>query len=73
MSGERQRWLSCWLAENELQLEAQKIPNGTHPDVPTGGEENAAVLMEVGAPRQFEFPIKVTGARGHGSRPGCFT
>jgi seryl-tRNA synthetase len=34
--------------ENLLQVEGQRIPNNTHPDVPLGGEDNAAVLKEVG-------------------------
>lgn len=42
--------------EVELQLEGQRLPNDTHPEVPVGGEENAAVLREIGAQRQFGFP-----------------
>lgn len=34
--------------EAELQQEGQRLPNLTHPDVPVGGEENAAVLKMVG-------------------------
>lgn len=34
--------------EEALQREGQRLPNLTHPDVPVGGEEAAAVLMEVG-------------------------
>jgi len=41
-----------------LQTEGQKIPNFTHPDVPTGGEENATLRKLVGSPREFEFPVK---------------
>jgi seryl-tRNA synthetase len=32
---------------DKLQLEAQSIPNTTHPDVPVGGEENSVVRKEV--------------------------
>jgi seryl-tRNA synthetase len=32
---------------DKLQLEAQIIPNFTHPDVPVGGEENSVVRKEV--------------------------
>ena len=41
--------------ETELQIEGQKIPNDTHPDVPIGGEEMAALRREVGAKRDFSF------------------
>lgn len=34
--------------ENALQREGQRVPNLTHPAVPLGGEDNAAVLKEVG-------------------------
>ena len=43
------------MAELELQREGQKLPNKTHPDVPEGGEENATLLREVGAKREFGF------------------
>jgi hypothetical protein len=33
--------------ENALQVEGQRIPNLTHPDVPAGGEENATVMSLV--------------------------
>lgn len=33
--------------ETDLQREGQRIPNLTHPEVPKGGEENAALLSEV--------------------------
>lgn len=36
-----------------LQLEGQRVPNMTHPDVPIGGEEVAKTLIEVGSPRDF--------------------
>ncbi|GIL53114.1 hypothetical protein Vafri_8798 [Volvox africanus] len=45
-------------AEATLQREGQRVPNLTHPDVPLGGEEAAAVLREVGAQRQFSFTPK---------------
>jgi seryl-tRNA synthetase len=32
---------------DKLQLEAQSIPNATHPDVPVGGEESSVVRKEV--------------------------
>lgn len=41
-------------AETALQREGQRIPNLTHPSVPIGGEELAAVLKVVGQQRQFE-------------------
>ena len=37
----------------QLQQEAQKIPNDTHPDVPIGGEELATVMEIVGEQRDF--------------------
>lgn len=33
--------------EAQLQVEGQKLPNMTHPDVPPGGEDDAVVLREV--------------------------
>jgi hypothetical protein len=32
---------------DKLQLEAQSIPNTTHPDVPVGDEENSVIRKEV--------------------------
>ncbi|XP_052200718.1 serine--tRNA ligase, chloroplastic/mitochondrial isoform X1 [Diospyros lotus] len=43
---------------DELQLEAQRIPNMTHPDVPMGGEDSSVLRKMVGNPREFGFPIK---------------
>ena len=43
--------------EVELQVEGQKIPNDTHPDVPIGGEEMAVLRREVGAKRDFSFEV----------------
>ncbi|XP_059636299.1 serine--tRNA ligase, chloroplastic/mitochondrial isoform X2 [Cornus florida] len=43
---------------DELQQEAQCIPNMTHPDVPVGGEDFSTLRKLVGKPREFGFPIK---------------
>ncbi|KAK6147873.1 hypothetical protein DH2020_018785 [Rehmannia glutinosa] len=43
---------------DELQQEAQSVPNMTHPDVPVGGEDCSAVRKLVGKPREFSFSIK---------------
>ncbi|KAG8090552.1 hypothetical protein GUJ93_ZPchr0011g28748 [Zizania palustris] len=43
---------------DKLQLEAQSIPNTTHPDVPAGGEESSVVRKEVGSQRNFSFTIR---------------
>ncbi|ERN15691.1 serine--tRNA ligase, chloroplastic/mitochondrial isoform X1 [Amborella trichopoda] len=43
---------------DKLQLEAQCMPNITHPDVPIGGEDQAALKKMVGSPRMFSFPVK---------------
>ncbi|XP_011082294.1 serine--tRNA ligase, chloroplastic/mitochondrial isoform X3 [Sesamum indicum] len=43
---------------DELQLEAQCVPNMTHPDVPIGGEDFSTVRKMVGKPREFSFSIK---------------
>ncbi|KAF7058011.1 hypothetical protein CFC21_065150 [Triticum aestivum] len=43
---------------DKLQLEAQSIPNTTHPDVPVGDEESSVTRKEVGSQRSFSFPIK---------------
>ncbi|XP_071722737.1 serine--tRNA ligase, chloroplastic/mitochondrial-like [Rutidosis leptorrhynchoides] len=44
--------------KDELQEEAQCIPNMTHPDVPIGAEDCATVQKMVGNPREFGFPVK---------------
>lgn len=43
---------------DELQQEAQCVPNMTHPDVPIGGEDSSTVRKMVGNPHEFTFPIK---------------
>ncbi|KAG8388235.1 hypothetical protein BUALT_Bualt02G0104700 [Buddleja alternifolia] len=43
---------------DELQQEAQCVPNMTHPDVPAGGEDCSIVRKTVGKPREFSFPVK---------------
>ncbi|XP_078172214.1 seryl-tRNA synthetase isoform X2 [Carex rostrata] len=43
---------------DQLQLEAQCIPNSTHPDVPLGGEESSVVRKTVGSPKEFSFAVK---------------
>ncbi|CAK9325590.1 unnamed protein product [Citrullus colocynthis] len=42
----------------QLQQEAQCIPNTTHPDVPIGGEDCSIIRKTVGSPREFNFPVK---------------
>ncbi|PSS31619.1 Serine--tRNA ligase [Actinidia chinensis var. chinensis] len=42
----------------ELQQEAQRIPNMSHPDVPVGGENCSVLRKMIGSPREFGFPIK---------------
>lgn len=41
-----------------LQVEGQRLPNMTHPDVPRGGEEAAVTRRTVGHQRVFAFPPK---------------
>ncbi|XP_065847649.1 serine--tRNA ligase, chloroplastic/mitochondrial isoform X2 [Euphorbia lathyris] len=43
---------------DELQQEAQCIPNMTHPDVPIGVEDSSVVRKMVGSPPEFSFPVK---------------
>ncbi|KAI9097881.1 hypothetical protein K1719_025652 [Acacia pycnantha] len=43
---------------DELQQEAQCIPNMTHPDVPIGGEDSSRIRKMVGSPRKFSFVPK---------------
>ncbi|XP_066337690.1 serine--tRNA ligase, chloroplastic/mitochondrial-like isoform X2 [Miscanthus floridulus] len=43
---------------DKLQLEAQSIPNTTHPDVPVGGEESSVLRKVVGSQRSFTFAMK---------------
>ncbi|KAF7816990.1 serine--tRNA ligase, chloroplastic/mitochondrial isoform X1 [Senna tora] len=43
---------------DELQQEAQSVPNMTHPDVPIGGEECSTIRKMVGSPRNFSFALK---------------
>eukprot|EP01023_Acetabularia_acetabulum_P062614 TRINITY_DN7732_c0_g1_i5.p1 TRINITY_DN7732_c0_g1~~TRINITY_DN7732_c0_g1_i5.p1 ORF type:complete len:537 (-),score=82.05 TRINITY_DN7732_c0_g1_i5:194-1711(-) len=45
--------------ESQLQVEGQKIPNLTHPQVPIATEEEgASMIQEVGHKRQFAFEIQ---------------
>lgn len=46
------------LLQEKLQLEGQRIPNMTHPDVPVGSEDVATLRKEVGSQRKFTFPVK---------------
>ncbi|MCI13193.1 serine-tRNA ligase-like, partial [Trifolium medium] len=43
---------------DELQREAQCIPNMTHPDVPIGGEDCSTIRKTVGSFPKFSFPVK---------------
>ncbi|KAJ8541353.1 hypothetical protein K7X08_002169 [Anisodus acutangulus] len=43
---------------DELQQEAQSIPNMTHPDVPLGGEDSSTVRKMVGKHAEFSFAVK---------------
>ncbi|EEF48549.1 seryl-tRNA synthetase, putative [Ricinus communis] len=43
---------------DELQQEAQCIPNMTHPAVPIGVEDCSTVRKMVGSPHEFSFPVK---------------
>jgi len=36
--------------EEAMQVEGQRVPNLTHPDVPSGGEENATLRKMVRSP-----------------------
>ncbi|RLN92942.1 hypothetical protein BBJ28_00003343 [Nothophytophthora sp. Chile5] len=40
----------------ELEMEALKIPNDTHPDVPVGAEEDSNVVLTHGEKPVFSFP-----------------
>jgi len=42
--------------ESELRAEMSRIPNITHPDVPVGGEADAAELRICGKRPEFDFP-----------------
>jgi seryl-tRNA synthetase len=42
---------------DKLQLEAQSIPNTTHPDVPVGGEESSVLRKEVSIVLYFLLPF----------------
>ncbi|KAL4111581.1 hypothetical protein PRIC1_003259 [Phytophthora ramorum] len=42
----------------ELELEALKIPNDTHPDVPVGAEEDSRVVVRHGEKPEFSFKPK---------------
>ncbi|KAL1317187.1 hypothetical protein HN51_069285 [Arachis hypogaea] len=43
---------------DKLQLEAQRIPNMTHPHVPIGGEDSSMTRKLVGSAPEFSFPVK---------------
>jgi len=42
----------------QLEAEAARIPNSTHPDAPVGGEEQARVLKLVGEKPHFSFAAR---------------
>lgn len=42
----------------QLQEEGQRIPNMTHPSVPTGSEDAAVMRKMVGSKRVFNFPVR---------------
>lgn len=44
--------------ENQLQVEAQRLPNLTHPDSPVGEEGEAAELDIIGEQRQMDFEVQ---------------
>ncbi|KAF3445916.1 hypothetical protein FNV43_RR11093 [Rhamnella rubrinervis] len=43
---------------DDLQQEAQCIPNMTHPDVPIGGEDCSTIRKMYGSPHELSFPVK---------------
>ncbi|KAI4303528.1 hypothetical protein MLD38_039142 [Melastoma candidum] len=43
---------------DELQQEAQCIPNMTHPDTPIGDEDHSVTRKTIGSPRDFTFQVK---------------
>ncbi|CAA3016822.1 serine--tRNA ligase, chloroplastic mitochondrial isoform X2 [Olea europaea subsp. europaea] len=43
---------------DELQQEAQCVPNMTHPDVPVGGEDCSSIRKMVGKASEFSFSVK---------------
>lgn len=49
--------------EDEMQVEGQKLPNLTHPDVAVGGEEAAMVLKVIGQQRCFRSLTQPPGSR----------
>jgi len=44
--------------EEAMQVEGQRVPNLTHPDVPSGGEENATLRKMLGTMPEFSFAVK---------------
>ncbi|MCA9051520.1 MAG: serine--tRNA ligase, partial [Planctomycetaceae bacterium] len=44
--------------ESDLRAELARIPNMTHPDVPAGGEDDAAEIRVVGEIPRFDFPAR---------------
>lgn len=45
-------------AKDRLQMEAQRLPNLSHPSSPVGSEEEAAVLETVGEQREMDFEVR---------------
>ncbi|GER48500.1 serine--tRNA ligase [Striga asiatica] len=43
---------------DELQQEAQSVPNMTHPNAPVGGEDCSSVRKQFGKSREFSFLIR---------------
>jgi seryl-tRNA synthetase len=45
-------------ASEEFENLHRLVPNLVHPDAPAGGEDDYVVLKHVGAPREFDFPVR---------------
>lgn len=45
-------------SKDRLQVEAQRLPNLSHPSSPVGDEDEAAVLETVGKQRQMDFEVR---------------
>ena len=45
------------IIENALQVEGQRLPNSTHPDVPIGVEGEAKTIRTFGSQQPFDFEV----------------
>lgn len=61
--------------EEAMYQEGQRVPNLTHPDVPSGGEENAtlrAMVHTLGGPSRRVPALRATPVTGRAEPDQCW-